>query len=85
MAPILDHHHRSTTKASHKPFKSKHSTKGLLKERSKGKVEEGEKRLRKSPHQQLMSKLDRRNQARQKLQTKHQENVKATNIFSGHH
>lgn len=36
MVPILDHHHRSTTKASHKPFKSRHSTKGLLKERSKG-------------------------------------------------
>lgn len=32
-----------------------------------------------------MSKLDRRNQARQKQQTKHQKNVKATNIFSGQH
>ena len=37
MAPIAEaHHHRSTTKASHKSFKSKHSTKGFLKESSKG-------------------------------------------------
>ncbi len=36
MAPAPDHHHRSKTKVSHKPFKSKHSTKGLLKDRSKG-------------------------------------------------
>ena len=37
MAPIMEgHHHRSTTKAPNKPFKSKHTTKGLLKELSKG-------------------------------------------------
>lgn len=49
-----------------------------------GKVD-GEGRHRKTPHQQLMSKLDRRNQARQKQQVKHQENTKATSIFSGQH
>ena len=32
-----------------------------------------------------MSKLDRRNQARQKQQAKYQENVKATSIFTGQH
>lgn len=101
MAPLPDHHHRSTTKMSNKTFKSKHSTKGLLKERSKGTVcsfincysfltsytgkIEGEGRPRKTPHQQLMSKLDRRNQARQKQQAKHQENTKATSVFSGQH
>lgn len=37
MAPMVEaHHHRSTTKASHKPFKSRHATKGLLKDLSKG-------------------------------------------------
>lgn len=36
MAPNDQHHHRSTTKASHKPFKSKHLTKGAIKERNKG-------------------------------------------------
>jgi len=46
---------------------------------------EGEGRHRKTPHQQLMSKLDRRNQARQKQQVKHQENIKATSVFSGQH
>jgi pre-rRNA-processing protein TSR1 len=38
---------------------------------------------RKSPHQQLMSKFDRRNQARQKLQTKHKEHLRETSIFAG--
>jgi pre-rRNA-processing protein TSR1 len=39
--------------------------------------------IRKTPHQQLMSKLDRRNKARQKLRLKHQEKSEATSIFSG--
>lgn len=103
MAPIAEaHHHRSTTKASHKPFKSKHSTKGFLKGLSKGattlnaayqrranlltgKVEDGEKKHRKTPHQQVMSKINRRHQARQKQQSKHQEHAKATSVFSGQH
>ena len=50
---------------------------------SAGKVEAGEQRSRKTPHQQVMSKLDRRNQARQKQQTKHREHMRATSIFSG--
>lgn len=107
MAPIQSaHHHRSTTKVSHKGFKSKHATKGALKEQAKGassiryphhilyikriilttiigKVETRERGTRKTPHQQLMSKLDRRNQARQKQQQKHQEKAQATSIFSG--
>ena len=38
MGPMSDqqHHHRSTTKVSHKPFKSKHATKGATKDASKG-------------------------------------------------
>lgn len=50
-----------------------------------GKVENGERGTRKTPHQQLMSKLDRRNQARQKQQLKHQEKVQAVSVFSGQH
>jgi pre-rRNA-processing protein TSR1 len=38
---------------------------------------------RKSPHQQLMSKFDRRNQARQKQQNKHKEHLRDTNVFQG--
>ncbi|KAI9774184.1 MAG: hypothetical protein M1839_001886 [Geoglossum umbratile] len=77
------HHHRSTTKASNKPFKSRKATKGSLKELAKGRVEELDRNHRRSPHQQLMSKLDRRNKARQKHQLKHQESVKASSLFCG--
>ncbi|KAI9706338.1 MAG: hypothetical protein M1836_003343 [Candelina mexicana] len=84
MAPLPDgHHHHSTTKTSQKSFKSRHSTKSALKESSKGKVDREEKGHRRSTHQQLMSKLDRRNQARQKQNNKHHENLKATSIFAG--
>lgn len=84
MAPIVDqHHHRSTSKVPHKPFKSRHASKGLLKRLSKGKVED--RSSRKTPHQQVMSKIDRRNQARQLKQLKHQESLKASSVFSGQH
>lgn len=84
MAPTGEsHHHRSTTKVSHKAFKSRHSTKGFIKELSKGKVEGQEKRSGRTLHQQVMSKIDRRHQARQLKQLKHQENVKSTSVFSG--
>lgn len=37
MAPIVSqHHHRSTTKQTQKPFKARHATKSALKDRSKG-------------------------------------------------
>ncbi|KAL9599804.1 MAG: hypothetical protein Q9219_003590 [cf. Caloplaca sp. 3 TL-2023] len=84
MAPASDvHHHRSTTKIVHKQFKSRHATKGLIKELTKGKIERHERGSRKTPHQQVMSKLDRRNQAKQLRQIKHQENAKATSVFAG--
>ncbi|OJJ58977.1 hypothetical protein ASPSYDRAFT_89700 [Aspergillus sydowii CBS 593.65] len=85
MAPTstVQHHHRSTTKTSHKPYKTGHASKRALKDQAKGKVERGERGTRKTPHQQLMSKLDRRNQARQKQQNKQQERAQATSIFSG--
>lgn len=84
MAPILEqHHHRSTSKVPHKPFKSRHATKGLLKKLSKGKVED--RTSRKTPHQQVMSKINRRNQARQLRQLKHQDNLKASSVFAGQH
>ncbi|KAH8811541.1 hypothetical protein F5884DRAFT_700182 [Xylogone sp. PMI_703] len=75
------HSHRSTTKVSNKPFKSRKATKGALKERAKGKIQDLSHR--KTPHQQLMSKFDRRNQARQKQQAKHKEHLKETNVFAG--
>ncbi|KAF2463481.1 DUF663-domain-containing protein [Lindgomyces ingoldianus] len=84
MAPMVaPHHHRSTTKQTQKAFKSRHATKSSLKEQSKGKVESFERGSRKTPHQQVMSKLDRRNRAKQLRLTKDQEHAKATNIFAG--
>lgn len=35
MAPG-EHHHRSTTKQAHKPYKSKHMSKGAIKDKNKG-------------------------------------------------
>lgn len=84
MGPITEHHHRNTTKVSHKPFKSRHATKSLVRDLAKGKIEGTEsKSNRKTPHQQVMSKFDRRNQARQIRQIKHQQNVKSSSIFAG--
>ncbi|KAL4893157.1 hypothetical protein BDV59DRAFT_32697 [Aspergillus ambiguus] len=84
MAPTQTvHHHRSTTKTSHKAYKSRHASKSSIKDKEKGKVERAERGTRKTPHQQLMTKLDRRNQARQRQQLKHQEKSQATSIFSG--
>lgn len=68
---------------AHKAFKSRHSTKGSIKDLLKGKIEDGEKRNRKSPHQQVMSKIERRHHARQLKQLKHRDNIKSTSVFSG--
>ncbi|KAL8754210.1 MAG: hypothetical protein Q9199_004498, partial [Rusavskia elegans] len=84
MAPQTEsHHHRSTTKTLQKPFKSRHATKSYIKELTKGKVERVTG-SRKTPHQQVMSKIERRNQAKQIRQIKHKENAKSTSVFAGH-
>ena len=86
MAPMAQpHHHHASSKTTHKPFKSRHATKSLLKELAKGKLDASsqEKGSRKTPHQQVMSKFDRKNQAKQIRQTKHAQNVKSTSVFSG--
>ncbi|EXJ77006.1 hypothetical protein A1O3_10163 [Capronia epimyces CBS 606.96] len=87
MAPITTsaHHHRSTTKVDHKPFKSRFASKSALKDKAKGKVEthRAEKGQRKTPHQQIMSKLARRNQAKQ-LRMHHKDKREGEeNIFQG--
>jgi pre-rRNA-processing protein TSR1 len=74
------HHHRSTTKTLHKPFKTRHATKSALKDRFKGKVEKG---LRQTKHQVVMSKLDRRNQAKQRRLTVQANHTKVASIFAG--
>lgn len=42
-----------------------------------------ERGQRKTPHQQIMSKLDRRNQAKQARLSKHKEHLRETSIFAG--
>jgi len=84
MAPNSEsHHHHASTKNAHKPFKSRHATKNLIRELAKGKTESGANRSRKTPFQQVLSKFDRKNQARQLRDVKHQQNVKSTSIFAG--
>ncbi|KAK4140881.1 uncharacterized protein C8A04DRAFT_39515 [Dichotomopilus funicola] len=77
-----NHSHRATTKVSHKAFKSRKSTKGQLRDAAKGRIA-GEKGQRKTPHQQVMSKLDRRNQAKQRQLEKAREHLKETSVFAG--
>lgn len=86
MAPMVDHHHRNDTKGSHKPFKSRHASKNSIRELAKGKIEGTEKKnpSRKTPHQQDMSKFDRKNQAKQMRNIKHQQNQKFASVFAGH-
>lgn len=83
MGPISSagsHHHRSTTKSSQKPFKSRHLSKSALKDIAKGKVEKG---VRKTPHQQMKSKLDRKNQAKQRRLTKDAQLARTNSVFTG--
>ncbi|KAK1772946.1 hypothetical protein QBC33DRAFT_522932 [Phialemonium atrogriseum] len=75
------HSHRATTKVSNKPFKSRAATKGALRRLAKGKVST-EFGQRKTPHQQVMSKLDRRNQAKQRQLEKHKEHQRENSVFS---
>ncbi|KAL8915837.1 MAG: hypothetical protein Q9172_006623 [Xanthocarpia lactea] len=105
MAPITvtSHHHRSTTKQSHKPFKPRFSSKGALKDIAKGRTfthvsdenittdsdlgrvkSLGEDRgKRRTPHQQVMSKLARRNQAKQLRVHHHEKKDNESTIFQG--
>ncbi|KAI5926090.1 AARP2CN domain-containing protein [Camillea tinctor] len=79
---VAAHSHRPTTKVVHKAFKSRKSTKGSLRDEAKGKVP-NERGLRKTPHQQVMSKFDRRNQAKQRQLAKHKEHQKENSVFVG--
>jgi pre-rRNA-processing protein TSR1 len=84
---IGPHHHRSTTKVSQKSFKSKHATKGALKEKAKGRIATFEPGERKTPHQQVQTKLKttRKNAAKQKRLQQHASRAKAGSMFAGRH
>lgn len=73
--------HRSTLKTKHKPFKSRHATKGAIKTRLKGRVEKDEPS---SGRQQAAStKRDRRNTAAQIRQNKITQVANDKKLFEG--
>ncbi|KAG8531127.1 uncharacterized protein KY384_004484 [Bacidia gigantensis] len=79
-------HHRRSSQNTHKPFKSRYATKSLIKEIAKGKIDGTKvKGARKTPHQQAMSKLDRRNHAKQIRHVKQQQKDKSISVFAGPH
>ncbi|CAG8815329.1 38627_t:CDS:10 [Gigaspora margarita] len=75
-------HHRATLKQTNKPFKSKHATKGSLKDQAKGKVKR--KPVKQStPRPNFVSKADRRNAAKLEQRKKREELIKANRFFEG--
>lgn len=80
-AATVPHSHRNATKAANKSFKSRKATKSSLRELSKGKVELGQKRP--TPQQKMLSKMDRKHQAKQKQITKHKQQLRDSSIFTG--
>lgn len=75
------HSHRATLKKDHKPFKSKHASKGSLKNQYKGKVEKtiggSSKSLR------VVSKLERKNLSKQLKEKKILESKLTRKLFEG--
>lgn len=82
-APEQQHHHRSTTKTVQKSFKPRFTSKNALKDRAKGKIETEKDAPRRTRNQEVMSKFDRKNQAKQKRINKHQDHILTTSVFSG--
>lgn len=75
------HSHRSTLKKDHKPFKSKHATKGQLKNQFKGKVEKATPGNHKAGR--ALSKLERKNIAKQLKEKKILETKATRKLFEG--
>ncbi|SCV05944.1 LANO_0H18624g1_1 [Lachancea nothofagi CBS 11611] len=81
---MAGHSHRSSVKNGHKPFKSKHASKGALKNMYKGKVEktgpasQQQQRLSKG-----VSKLQRKNTARQARDQKMMDALEVRRLFEG--
>ncbi|KAL9113285.1 MAG: hypothetical protein Q9227_002620 [Pyrenula ochraceoflavens] len=83
--PITTHHHRSTTKTTHKPFKPRFTSKGSLRDQAKGKIEDRkqDRGNRRTPQQQAMSKIARKNQARQHRIHHHEKKERESKLFRG--
>ncbi|KAL9093399.1 MAG: hypothetical protein Q9159_000253 [Coniocarpon cinnabarinum] len=77
------HHHKPTTKSSQKQYKSRFSSKNDLRDRSRGRVDRSERGIRRTPHQHVMSKFDRKNHAKQMRLQKTKQHENLTDIFRG--
>lgn len=75
------HSHRTTLKNEHKPFKSKHATKGQLKNQYKGKVEKATTGTNKALR--TTSKVERKNTERQLKEKKILETKMTRKLFEG--
>ncbi|CAI2167866.1 12927_t:CDS:10 [Funneliformis geosporum] len=78
------HHKAGSLKQSNKPFKSKHATKGAIKDKIKGKV--NRKAIKhSSANTRSISRVDRRNAAKLEQQKKREEVLKTNRFFEGKH
>ncbi|KAF5210899.1 hypothetical protein E0198_002185 [Clavispora lusitaniae] len=75
------HSHRTTLKKEHKPFKSKHASKGSLKNQFKGKVEKSTTGNNKSIR--VMSKAERKNTSKQLKEKKILDTKMSRRLFEG--
>ncbi|KGR05733.1 pre-rRNA-processing protein TSR1 [Candida albicans P37037] len=75
--------HRNTLKHDHKPFKSKHATKGQIKARIKGKVEKSSNSSGGSKSSKVVSKLERKNLSKQQRDNKILETKLTKKLFEG--
>lgn len=77
---MAGHSHRSSMKNGHKPFKSKHASKGSLKKMYKGKVE---KESNPGKGLKTASKVERKNLSKQLRQKKILESLNTRKLFEG--
>ncbi|RIA99286.1 hypothetical protein C1645_684977 [Glomus cerebriforme] len=78
------HHKAGSLKQSNKPFKSKHATKGAIKDKVKGKT--NRKPIKhSSANTRSITRTDRRNAAKLEQQKKREEVLKANRFFEGRH
>ncbi|KAF9527307.1 ribosome biogenesis protein tsr1 [Crepidotus variabilis] len=76
-------HHRSTLKQQNKRFKSKHASKGTLKDAAKGRIARQSPKVSATSNVTSQLKLSRKNTAKQAQLSKRQVLVSATRIFNG--
>ncbi|KAL4251449.1 Ribosome biogenesis protein Bms1/Tsr1 [Abortiporus biennis] len=76
-------HHRPTLKQQNKPYKSKHASKGSLKEAAKGRLAQQSPKSVATANAAAQSRLNRRNQSKQVQAAKRQALISATRLFNG--